>query len=180
MRPFEKISKTRSEKREQKTLNKGRILSITLNTHEQKTTSGLITNDVQTALHDLKAESFFQPTKDKHGPYTLEIFTENNKLIFHIKNKKGKDLPYLILSLKPYARIIKDYFLIVSSYDKAMHEGKPSRIEAIDMGRRGLHNEGAELLTERLKDKITLDTDTARRLFTLICALHAGKAHILR
>jgi uncharacterized protein (UPF0262 family) len=76
--------------------------------------------------------------------------------------------------LKPYRRLIKDYFLIVRSYDEAMREGKPSRIEAIDMGRRGLHNEGAGLLIERLEDKITMDLDTARRLFTLICVLHGG------
>ena len=180
MKPFAKISKTSDKKKESRAERKGKMHSITLKLRETTSTSDLVNQDVNTALHDLKQDSFFQPVKDRHGPYTLNLYIEDNKLIFHIINKKGKDLPYLVLSLKPYARIIKDYFLIVSSYDKAMNEGKPSRIEAIDMGRRGLHNEGAELLRERLSDKITLDTNTSRRLFTLICALHAGKAHIMR
>ena len=86
----------------------------------------------------------------------------------------------LVLSLKPYKRLVKDYFMIVRSYDEAMREGKPSRIEAIDMGRRGLHNEGAESLQERLADKISMDFDTARRLFTLICVLHAQNLSMWR
>ena len=77
-----------------------------------------------------------------------------------------------LLSLTPFRRIVKDYFLICDSYYKAIRTSTPSQIEAIDMGRRGLHNEGAELLVERLKEKIEIDFDTARRLFTLICVLH--------
>lgn len=86
----------------------------------------------------------------------------------------------LVLSLRPYKRLIQDYFLIVQSYDDAIKEGKHGRIEAIDMGRRGLHNEGAELLMARLGDKIEMDFDTARRLFTLICVLHESKALLWR
>tara|TARA_R110002072_G_scaffold242475_7_gene401234 strand:- start:598 stop:1125 length:528 start_codon:yes stop_codon:yes gene_type:complete len=167
-------------KNNSKSKGKSRVLNINLNLEGTKDTTGLIERDCAVALHDLKENSFFQPTKDKHGPYTVELYIEENKLVFHITNSKKKDLPYLVLSLKPYSRLIKDYFLIVSSYNDAINDGKPSRIEAIDMGRRGLHNEGAELLLERLKDKITLDFDTSRRLFTLICALHSGKAHIMR
>ena len=100
--------------------------------------------------------------------------------MFSIRNAEDEALPMLVLSLKPYKRLIKDYFMIVRSYDEAVKDGKPSRIEAIDMGRRGLHNEGAELLMERLKDKITMDHDTARRLFTLICVLHSEKTHSMR
>jgi len=142
--------------------------------------SNLIQRDKQIALHDLIANNSFQPVKDDHGPYALELSIEDNRLVFRIKNAQGEDLPMLVLSLKPYQRLIKDYFIIVGSYDDAIKEGKPSRIEAIDMGRRALHNEGAALMMERLEDKITMDMDTARRLFTLICVLHAGKASMWR
>lgn len=154
------------------------IKSITLKENNQR--SGLIARDCDIALRDLARSSYFQPVGDNNGPYRVEIYIEDGRLIFHIQNAEQKDLPFLVLSLKPYKRLIKDYFLIVTSYNEAIKGANPSRIEAIDMGRRGLHNEGAELLQERLGDKIKLDTDTARRLFTLICVLHSGKAHVLR
>ena len=135
----------------------------------------LIQRDHETALRDLKNDSFFQPVNDAHGPYDLDLSIEENRLVFRIANEAGHDLPMLVLSIKPYQKLIRDYFIIVQSYEEAKSEGKPSRIEAIDMGRRGLHNEGAELLIERLKEKITMDLNTARRLFTLICVLHGGK-----
>ena len=143
-------------------------------------TQELIRRDRMIAIRDLKRESEFKPVKDDNGPYALSLSVEESRLVFRMKNAKGEDLPMLILSLKPYKRLIKDYFIIVSSYDAAMREGKPSRIEAIDMGRRGLHNEGAEALQERLSDKIVMDFDTARRLFTLICVLHAQNVHAWR
>jgi uncharacterized protein (UPF0262 family) len=118
--------------------------------------------------------------QDPEGPYDLTLSVEENRLVFRISNDNGDAIPMLVLSLKPYARLIKDYFLIVESYEKALRDGGPSRLEAIDMGRRGLHNEGASLLMERLKGKIVMDADTARRLFTLICVLHAGSAQIWR
>ena len=140
----------------------------------------LLVRDRQIALKDLKAGSVFKPKGDDHGPYSIALSIEENRLVFRGTNAKDEEMPMLVLSLKPYRRLIKDYFIIVQSYDEAVREGKPSRIEAIDMGRRGLHNEGAELLMERLEDKIEMDFDTARRLFTLICVLHAGKIHVLR
>ncbi len=144
------------------------ILDLDLNEHQE-----LIRRDRMIALRDLKRESHFKPVHDDHGPYALSLSVEEGRLVFRMQNAQGRDLPMLVLSLKPYKRLIKDYFMIVRSYDEAMREGKPSRIEAIDMGRRGLHNEGAECLMERLEDKITMDMNTARRLFTLICVLHA-------
>ncbi len=145
------------------------ITDLTLNDHQ-----ALLRRDRDVALRDLRRESSFKPVKDKiGGPYSLALSVEENRLVFRIENKDGDALPMLVLSLKPYKRLVKDYFMIVRSYDEAMREGKPSRIEAIDMGRRGLHNEGAESLQERLSDKIEMDFDTARRLFTLICVLHA-------
>ena len=159
---------------------KSKIEAIQLITADARNVPCMLGRDRDTALHDLRENNFFQPAGDRHGPYSLELYIEDNRLIFHTQNKNGKDLPFLVLSLKPYRRLIKDYFIIVQSYDDAVREGKPSRIEAIDMGRRGLHNEGAKLLQDRLKDKISLDFDTARRLFTLICVLHLGKTHALR
>ena len=157
-----------------------RISAVSLLGHDDKTDPCAIEMDRDIALNDLRSDSFFQPAQDDHGPYSLELYIEDNRLIFHITNQIGQDLPYLVLSLNPYRRIIKDYFMICQSYDDAVREGKPSRVEAIDMGRRGIHNEGAELLMDRLGDKIKLDIKTARRLFTLICVLHAGKTHTLR
>jgi len=149
------------------------IASITITDLILNETQGLIQRDRTIAMRDLKRKSSFQPTRDGNGPYDIALSVEENRLVFRIKNANAQDLPMLVLSLKPYKRLIKDYFLIARSYDEAMREGKPSRIEAIDMGRRGLHNEGAEALQERLADKIAMDFDTARRLFTLICVLHA-------
>lgn len=140
----------------------------------------LIERDRMIALRDLKRGGHFVPFGDEAAPYDITLSIEENRLVFRMRNADQQDLPVLVLALKPYRRLIKDYFMIVRSYDEAVRNGNPSKIEAIDMGRRGLHNEGAELLIERLEGKIDMDHDTARRLFTLICVLHAGKAHILR
>jgi uncharacterized protein (UPF0262 family) len=97
---------------------------------------------------------------------------EENRLVFDIRDTADGPLGKIILALGPFRRIIKDYFLICESYFEAIKTAPPSQIEAIDMGRRGLHNEGSDLLRERLKGKIELNHDTARRLFTLVCVLH--------
>lgn len=159
-----------------------RLKHISIEDLAETVEGDLIARDRQIALRDLLAENSFAPVGDDHeGPYELRLSIEENRLAFRTTDANGKALPILGLSLKPYARLIKDYFMIVRSYDEAVKGGaNPSRIEAIDMGRRGLHNEGAEMLQERLSDKIIMDFDTARRLFTLICVLHSGKAHILR
>ena len=96
----------------------------------------------------------------------------SNKLALDIRDEQGQPIAAHILSLTPFRRVVKDYFLICESYYNAIRSASPSQIEAIDMGRRGLHNEAAELLIERLEGKIEVDFDTARRLFTLISALH--------
>ncbi len=163
-----------------KTTSKSKIQSINLREPKDSTSSVLTRRDRDTALHDLIIENVFQPIDDNNGPYHIELSIEDNRLIFRITDETGHDLSTLVLSLKPYRRLIKDYFIIVSSYDEAVRDGKPSRIEAIDMGRRGLHNEGAELLMERLEDKIYMDMNTARRIFTLICVLHNDKALVWR
>jgi uncharacterized protein (UPF0262 family) len=97
---------------------------------------------------------------------------QENRLLFDLRDTSEKKLRDIVLSLTPFRTIVKDYFMICESYYDAIKKLSPSQIEALDMGRRGLHNEGSELLRERLEGKIEVDFDTARRLFTLICVLH--------
>lgn len=125
------------------------------------------------AIYDLVEENSFQPVgHEEGGPYRLDLSMIERKLVLDIKRENGEQIATHILSLTPFRRIIKDYFLICDSYYEAIKTATPSRIEAIDMGRRGLHNEGSQILQSRLEGKINTDFPTARRLFTLICALH--------
>ena len=124
------------------------------------------------AIYDLLEENYFAPNGDFTGPYALHIRLEDNRLIFDVRAEDGAPLTEVPLPLKTFQSVVKDYFLICESYFSAIKKSTPSQIEAIDMGRRGLHNEGSELLRERLVGKIDIDFDTARRLFTLICVLH--------
>lgn len=173
--------KPQSHNPQQSTLSRVRIHDdAQKNDDAQEAPGSLVTRDRESALRDLTKDSYFQPAGDDQGPYELMLSIEENRMVMRILTKDRIGLPMLVLSLKPYSRLIKDYFMIVQSYDDAIREGKPSRIEAIDAGRRGLHNEGAELLIARLQDKIAMDFETARRLFTLICVLHSDKVHALR
>ena len=124
------------------------------------------------AIYDLIEENSFVPLGDDGGPYALKIGLVENRLVFEVMREDGAAVITHMLSLTPFRRVVKDYFLVCESYYAAIKTEAPARIEAIDMGRRGLHNDGSKLLVERLKDKIAVDFDTARRLFTLICALH--------
>lgn len=124
------------------------------------------------AIFDLLEENYFEVEGADAGPYKLYISVSDQKLVFDIRNADDEAVKTHILSLSPLRRIIRDYLMICDSYHHAIRNSTPSQIEAIDMGRRGLHNEGTELLELRLKGKINLNFDTARRLFTLVCALH--------
>jgi len=139
-------------------------------------TIGAGTRDIEheraIAIYDLIEDNCFAPAGHDCGPYRLILQVAGNRLIFDIRTETEEPVVAHHLSLSPFRRIVKDYFLICESYYQAIRAGTPSQIEAIDMGRRGLHNEGSELLMERLKDKIAIDFDTARRLFTLITVLH--------
>ena len=161
-----------------------RIETVRIQDNEESSGAGqsaaLTQQDRDIALTDLQQGSYFAPTGHNSGPYHITLSIQESRLVLDILNKDHDPLPSHVLALKPYKRLIKDYFMIVRSYDEAMREGKHSRIEAIDMGRRGLHNEGAGLLQERLESKIALDLDTARRLFTLICVLHESTAMLYR
>ncbi|MEM7299981.1 MAG: UPF0262 family protein [Pseudomonadota bacterium] len=124
------------------------------------------------AIFDLLEQNSFTPVGQADGPYKLNLAVADKRLIFSISAENDEHLVTHMLSLTPFRRVIKDYYLICESYYEAIKTSTTSQIEAIDMGRRGLHNEGSQTLQERLKDKIELDMDTARRLFTLICVLH--------
>ena len=125
------------------------------------------------AIFDLIEENSFSPVGDDGaGPYRLKLSLAEARLVFAISRGTGEVVVTHILSLTPCRRIVKDYYLICESYYDAIRTSTPSQIEAIDMGRRGLHNEGSQTLMDRLDGKIEVDFDTARRLFTLVCVLH--------
>lgn len=139
-------------------------------------TIGRSTPDVEheraVAIFDLIEENAFEPEGHPGGPYRLNLSLINSKLVFAITLENGEPVATHILSLTPFRRIVKDYFMICESYYEAIRSSTPSQIEAIDMGRRGIHNEGSQTLMDRLSGKIKLDFDTARRLFTLVCVLY--------
>ena len=149
-----------------------RLVKITLDEGSIGRSSQDIEHERAVAIYDLIEDNSFAPADHDGGPYALHLSIAENRLVFDIRQEDGAPVMAHLLSLTPLRRIVKDYFLICDSYYKAIRTATPSQIEAIDMGRRGLHNEGSELLMERLKEKIEVDFDTARRLFTLICVLH--------
>jgi uncharacterized protein (UPF0262 family) len=108
------------------------------------------------------------------GPYGMTLAIRERRLVVALSDDKGNALSEVILSLGPFRQVVKDYYQICASYFEAVKRLPPSQIEAIDMARRGIHNEGARILQERLEGKAEMDKDTARRLFTLICVLHFG------
>ena len=124
------------------------------------------------ALQDIEKQSQFSLYKNKNTSFRIYLKMENNKLIFEVKNKDEELLNTFILSLSPYRKLIKDYLLMIESYELMRRTGNLQKLEAIDMGRRGLHNEGAEIFIERLSGKAEMDFETARCFFTLICALY--------
>jgi uncharacterized protein (UPF0262 family) len=149
-----------------------RLVKITLDEGSIGRSSPDIEHERAVAIYDLIEDNTFAPVGDDGGPYMLHLGISEGRLVFDIRLADGAPLMAHLLSLTPLRRIVKDYFMVCDSYYKAIRTATPTQIEAIDMGRRGLHNEGSELLMERLKEKVEVDFDTARRLFTLICVLH--------
>lgn len=148
-----------------------RIVNVALDEQSIVRRSPDIEHERAVAIYDLLENNHFAP-EGYTGPYNLHIGIEEDRLVFDIRDAEGKALEKVTLTLRLFRQIVKDYFLVCESYYSAIKTASPSRIEALDMGRRGLHDEGSELLRERLKGKIDVDFDTARRLFTLICVLH--------
>ena len=148
-----------------------RIIDIVLDEESVARRSPEVEHERAVALFDLIEENDFALV-GVPGPYRLHIGIFEQRLVFDVRDADDNKLRDIVLSLTPFRKVVKDYFLICESYYAAIKKLSPSQIEALDMGRRGLHNEGSELLRERLDGKIEIDLDTARRLFTLICALH--------
>ena len=151
---------------------KNRLIAVTLDENSIGRSSADVEHERAVAIYDLVEENAFAPVGHDGGPYALHLAMTENRLVFDVRLSDGTPVIAHLLSLTPLRRIVKDYFLICDSYYRAIRTSTPSQIEAIDMGRRALHDEGSRVLMERLKRKIEVDFDTARRLFTLLSVLH--------
>ena len=151
---------------------KQRIVNIFLDEKSLVRRAAHVEHERKVAVYDLLEDNHFAPVGDDRGPYTLHLEIENNRLVFDIRTEGGDKLDRFTLPLNSFRKIVKDYFIVCESYLEAIKTAPPSRIEALDMGRRGLHNEGSDILRDRLEGKVDIDKRTARRLFTLICVLH--------
>jgi uncharacterized protein (UPF0262 family) len=151
---------------------KRRLVSVTLDEESIGRSNEDVEHEREVAIYDLLEQNTFAPVGHDGGPYVLRLSINSNRLVFDIRLEDGTPVMAHLFSLTPLRRIVKDYYLICDSYYQAIRTATPDKIEAIDMGRRGIHNDGSHILMERLKEKVTVDLDTARRLFTLICVLH--------
>jgi uncharacterized protein (UPF0262 family) len=150
-----------------------RLIDVTLDEASLGRDNAEVEHEREVAIFDLlEKNNFALVGHENSGPYTLRLSLADNRLVFSVRDADEKLIQHVMLSLSPFRRIVKDYFLICDSYYAAIKTQPASKIEAIDMGRRGLHDEGSHLLMERLRGKIKVDIATARRLFTLLCALH--------
>lgn len=156
--------------------DKNRLIAVEIDDETLGASGPDAEHERRVAIFDLIEQNSFALPEHGEGPYILALSKVERRLVFAIKDEHGKDVHTFILSLGPFRGVIRDYFMICDSYYDAIRTQTPHQIEAIDMARRGIHNEGSELLAERLKGKVEVDFLTARRLFTLICALHAGQA----
>ncbi|MEJ0095717.1 MAG: UPF0262 family protein [Methylocella sp.] len=151
---------------------RNRLVSVTLDEASIGRSTADKEHERQIAIYDLLEENCFGLPGHDSGPYALKIALQDAKLVLEIADENNTPLIAHILSLTPLRGLLKDYFFICESYYAAIRTAMPGQIEAIDMGRRALHNEGAQILVERLQGKIDCDIDTARRIFTLVAALH--------
>jgi uncharacterized protein (UPF0262 family) len=153
-----------------------RLVHVSLDGEALTRLSPLLEADRAQAVADLQAENRFaphsHPVARDAGPYALHLSIHEGRLVFDIRRADDTPLVAIVLALGPFRSLIKDYQMLVDSHAKAVEEGREARIQAIDMGRRGLHNEGAQLMIARLDGKVEIDFATARRLFTLLCVLH--------
>lgn len=148
-----------------------RLVAISLDQKSIGRNTPDVEHEREVAIFDLLDSNQFG-IEGAEGPFRLTLGISDDRLVFAVTDEPGTPVTTLLLSLSPFRRVVKDYFMVCESYFQAIRTAPPSRIEAIDMGRRALHDEGSKLLMERLKGKIAVDFDTARRLFTLVCALH--------
>ena len=151
---------------------RNRLYAITLDPGSIRRSNPNVEHEREVALYDLLDSNSFELAGHDGGPYRLTIAIVEDRLAFAVGDETTEMLMTHVLSLTPFRRIVRDYFTVCETYYQAIRTAPPSKIQAIDMGRRGLHDDGSRLLVERLKGKIIVDHDTARRLFTLLCALH--------
>jgi uncharacterized protein (UPF0262 family) len=151
---------------------RNRLIEVTVDASIAAPPSPEAEHERRMAIHDLLERNSFALPQGREGPYRLRLSSAQGRLMFEIANEGQEKISIIGLSMTPFKAIVKDYFLICESYYAAIKNQTPAQIETIDMARRGLHNEGSELLKERLHGKIDLDFDTARRLFTLVCVLY--------
>ncbi len=151
---------------------KNRIKDIRLDEKSVVRRNPDVEHERAVAMFDLLEDNAFELASGAQGPYCVVLRLEEDRLILDIGDEAENPLETIAVSVKPFRRIVKDYFSVCESYFEAIKTASPSRIEAIDMGRRGLHNEGSDMLRDRLEGKVAIDFDTARRLFTLLCVLH--------
>ncbi|MEW5965270.1 MAG: UPF0262 family protein [Pseudomonadota bacterium] len=151
---------------------KARLVAITLDERSIQRNNQNVEHEREVAIFDILDGNSFALEGRDDGPYRLHLSIAEERLVLDVSTENGDPAITHMLSLTPFKRVMKDYFMVCDTYYAAIRTAPPSRIQAIDMGRRGLHDEGSRVLTERLAGKIAIDFDTARRLFTLICALH--------
>lgn len=149
-----------------------KIVKITLDERSLARATADIEHERKVAVYDILQDNAFAPVGVEGGPFELALSIVERRLMFDVRREGGMALGQVHLSLTPLRKIIKDYFMLCESYYDAIRNAAPAQIETIDMARRAMHNEGSEILIERLKDKIVIDQNTARRLFTLICSFH--------
>lgn len=149
-----------------------KIVKIDLDERSLAPATADIEHERKVAIYDLLEENFFKPNGAGEGPFELYLSNVERRLVFDVRKQGGAALGQAHLSMTPFRKIIKDYFMLCESYYDAIRNATPAQIETIDMARRAMHNEGSDILRERLDEKIELDTNTARRLFTLICSFH--------
>jgi len=155
-----------------KSASKQRLVAVHLDEESIGRSNEDVEHEREVAIYDLLEQNSFAPVGHAGGPYALHLKVDGTRLVFDIRLENGKPVMTHLFSLSPLRRIVKDYYMICDSYYQAIRTATPDKIEAIDMGRRAIHNEGSDILMERLKGKVELDHDTARRLFTLVCVLH--------
>lgn len=152
-----------------------RLVAVTLDERSVARRGPDVEQERRVAIHDLLQHNTFAPDGASGGPYRLHLGLEDGSVVLDVRSEADAPIVRVALALSPFRRIIKDYLLICDSYHEAIKDAPPARIETLDMGRRGVHNEAADMLVDKLRGRIAVDFETARRLFTLLCALQGRK-----
>jgi uncharacterized protein (UPF0262 family) len=157
--------------------NHHRLVNVTIDNPSIVRYHPDVEREIDVAIYDLVETNVFEPDPAffggaPHGPYNVTLRIQDTRLIFDIDREDGVKVGAVMFSVQPFRRTIREYFTVCESYYEAIRSASPAQIETIDVGRRALHNEGSERLRAQLAGKVDIDFDTARRLFTLICALH--------